>query len=70
MIQLSDVKLESIEKNGKIQTTKMTNSNICSTKREPNKWKLLKKRFWSSKMGWKVYKLCVGYNGVRTVIEI
>ena len=39
LTQLSAVKLYSIEKRGKIQTTKMTkfsNLNICSTKREPN----------------------------------
>ena len=39
LTQLSAVKLKSIEKRGKIQTTKMnkfSNLNICSTKREPN----------------------------------
>ena len=39
LTQLSAVNLKSIEKRGKIQTTKMnkfSNLNICSTKREPN----------------------------------
>ena len=54
LTQLSAVKLESIEKWGKIQTTKMTkfsNLNICSTKREPNpQWPLtatIGLNFWS-----------------------
>ena len=44
LTQLSAVNLKSIEKRGKIQTTKMnkfSNLNICSTKREPNpQWPL------------------------------
>ena len=54
LTQLSAVKLKSIEKRGKIQTTKMnkfSNLNICSTKREPNpQWPLtatIGLNFWS-----------------------
>jgi hypothetical protein len=54
LTQLSAVKLKSIEKRGKIQTTKMakfSNLNICSTKREPNlQWPLtatMGLNFWS-----------------------
>ena len=54
LTQLLAVKLKSIEKRGKIQTTKMnkfSNLNICSTKREPNpQWPLtatIGLNFWS-----------------------
>ena len=54
LTQWSAVKLKSIEKRGKIQTTKMnkfSNLNICSTKREPNpQWPLtatIGLNFWS-----------------------
>ena len=54
LTQLSAVKLKSIEKRGKIQTTKMnkfSNLNICSTKRELNpQWPLtatIGLNFWS-----------------------
>ena len=54
LTQLSAVKLKSIEKSGKIQTTKMikfSNLKVCSTKREPNpQWPLtatIGLNFWS-----------------------